>query len=1097
MRKTFHPLQFILFFAFFFFRFLEASTQGTLLLREPSLGKNSIVFMYADDLWIVPREGGDARRLTSAIGTESNPRISPDGKWIAFSGQYDGNTDVYLIPIEGGEPKRLTWHPGEDIVQDWTPDGKAIVFTSEREGYPTADSKFFTVPVAGGTPQAMILPFGVAGSLNEDGTLMAYQPYPLWDVEWRNYRGGQAQPIWIFNMKTHETVKTVQGDRERQTAPVWDHGTVYFLSEQDYANNIWSYNPKTKEQKQLTFHKDFDVKNISAYDGAIVYEQGARLHLLDLSSGQTKPLVINVRGDLNWSRARWNDVSVDAMSNASLSPTGKRALFEIRGDVFTVPKEAGDWRNITKSTGVADRYPSWSPDGQKIAWFSDSRGEYELMVGDQAGVGEPKAYSIPNKKFYYYPAWSPNGKYIAFTDTDYNLWSLELSTGKTILVATDRLAHPNRTLQPVWSPDSRWIAFVQIMPNQYKAVKVYNVETGKTAQLTDGMSDVISPQWDESGKYLYMLASTDYGLNTGWLDMSSFNYPVTRALYIAVLSKDSANPLQPKSDEEASKAEQQKPVLITKKTGDTVKSVLAKPAGVNVKIDFEGIGQRIVAVDMPAKDYTALIAGPEGNVFLMEALKGDQGSVLHRYSLKDQKATEFMRSVAEASTSFDRKNLLYRSGQSWYVVSAIADSPKAGDGKLPIDGIKVYVDPAKEAQQIFREGWRFQRDFLYVSNVHGAPWDKIYEWYKPWVAYVKHRSDLNYIMDIIGGEVSIGHSFTGGGDFPKMNKVPVGLLGADYKTENGFFKITKIYTGENWNPDLRSPLSGPGINVKEGDYLLEVDGRPLTADMNLYSLFEQTAKKQIKIKVSSKPSLEGARVVTVVPVESEEGLRSRAWVEANRRKVSELSGGKLAYVYVPNTSTAGYTYFNRYYFAQQDKKGVVIDERNNGGGSAADYMIDVMGRKLLGYFNNRVEGHAPFTTPIAGIWGPKVMVINQNAGSGGDLLPYMFHKDKIGTLVGTRTWGGLVGIWDTPSFIDGGHMTAPRGGFYDTEGQWAVEGTGISPDVEVLQDPKDMMEGRDMQLEKAVQEGLRLLQTEGVELKKEPPPPVRYKRPAM
>lgn len=1085
--------------AFFFvcslFISFQSVAQGTLLLRQPAVSKQQIVFVNGDDLWVVPLTGGDARRLTTAVGAETNPKISPDGKWVAFTGQYDGNTDVYIIAIEGGEPKRMTWHPLADIVQCWTPDGKSIIFSSPRQGNPATPAKFYKVNISGGTPEAMIIPFASAGSLNEDGNLMAYQPYAFWDPEWRNYRGGQAQPIWIFNFKTQETQKTVQKDNERHTAPVWDNGVLYFLSEQDYANNVWSYNLKTKEQKQLTFHKDFDVKNLSASNGVLVYEQGARLHSLDITTGKTKPLEINVRGDLNWGRARWNSIPPAALTNASLSPTGKRALFEYRGEIFTVPKENGDWRNISQSTGNADRYPAWSPDGQKIAWFCDASGEYQLMVGDQSGIGTPNAYPIPNKKFYYFPSWSPDGKYIAFTDTDYNLWNIELATGKCKLVVTDRLAHPNRTLQPSWSPDSKWIAYVQIMENQFKAVNVYNVETGKSARLTDGMSDAISPQWDESGKYLYFLASTDYALNSGWLDMSSFNYPVTRGLYMIVLAKELPNPFEPKSDEELAKPGEEKPVLITKNTNDTIKSIVAKPAGVKVKIDFEGISQRIISVNMPARDYAGLVQGAEGNVFIAEIIQNDPGLILHRYSIKDRKSTEFIRGVSFASSSFDRKNLLYKMGIAWYVVSSIAGPPKPGDGKLPTEGMKVYVDPSKEAAQIFKEGWRYQRDFLYVNNVHGAPWDKIYEWYKPWVSYVKHRSDLNYIIDILGGEVSIGHSFTSGGDFPEITTIPVGLLGADFAVDNGFYKITKIYTGENWNPELRSPLSGPGIDVKEGEYLVEVEGHPLTAPVNLYSLFEGTANRQIKIKINSKPALEGSRIITVVPVLSETGLRSRAWVEGNRRKVGELSGGKLAYIYVPNTSNPGYTYFNRYYFAQQDKQGAVIDERSNGGGSAADYMIDVMGRKLLGYFNNHVEGHKVSTTPMAGIWGPKVMIINQNAGSGGDLLPYMFRKNKIGPLVGTRTWGGLVGTWDTPLFIDGGRMVAPRGGFFDTDGQWAVEGTGVSPDIEVLQDSKALIEGKDLQLERAVQEAMKLMKTEGIELKKEPAPPVRYKRP--
>ncbi len=1063
--------------------------QGTRLLRQPSAGKDHIVFVHGDDLWVVGREGGDARRLTSAVGSELSPKISPDGKWVAFTGQYDGNTDVYVMPIEGGEPKRLTWHPGNDLVQGWTPDGKYIYFISGREGFPTATTKLYKISVNGGMPEAFPIPFAYTSCLSEDGQILAYQPYPLSDIEWRNYRGGQAQPIWLYNLQTKETTKTVQGDKERHMNPVWDNGIVYFLSEQDFASNIWSYDPKTKIQKQITFHKDFDVKNLSANNHSIVYEQAGYLHSLNLSTGKSTKLVINANGDLNWGRPRWNNVSGTALTNASLSPTGKRALFETRGEIFTVPKENGDWRNITRSTGVADRYPTWSPDGQKIAWFSDASGEYELMVADQSGLQTPKAYPIANKKFYFNPIWSPDSKYIAFTDTDYNLWYIDLATGVLKLADTDRLAHPNRTLNPCWSPDSKWIAYVQIQENQFKAVKLYNLETAKSTQLTDGLSDAIDPQWDESGKYLYFLASTDYGLNIGWLDMSSYNYPVNRALYIAVLSKDAPSPFEPKSDEEPAREE--------KKPADTSKAAAKPPAvtGVKVKIDFDGIQQRIVSVNIPARNYDGLTAGPEGTIFYTESVPNEPGSVLYKYSLKDRKPTEFGRAINYVTSSFDRKNLLYRSGSNWFIV-ATAAAPRPGEGKLATEGIKVYVDPNKEAEQIFREGWRFQRDFLYVENVHGAPWDKIYEWYKPWVAHVKHRTDLNYIIDILGGEVSIGHSFTSGGDLPDIPFIPVGLLGADYEIDNGFFKIKKIYTGENWNPDLRSPLSGPGMDVKEGDYLLEVDGRPLNASMNVYSLFEGTANRQIKIKVNGKPVLEGARTLTVVPIATEAGLRSRNWVENNRKKVDELSAGKLAYVYVPNTSNAGYTYFNRYYFSQQDKKGVVIDERNNGGGSAADYMIDIMSRKLQGYFNNRVAGHKPSTTPMAGIWGPKVMLANESAGSGGVLFPYMFKKMKIGPLIGTRTWGGLVGIWDTPLFMDGGRMTAPRGGFYDTDGEWAVEATGVAPDIEVNQDPRSVAEGKDPQLERAVQEALKLLPSQGIQLKKEPSTPIRYHRPS-
>ncbi len=1064
------------------------TAQGTMLLRQPTISKDHIVFVHADDLWMVGREGGEAHRLTTAVGSESSPKFSPDGKWIAFTGQYDGNTDVFVLPINGGEPRRLTWHPAADIVQGWTADGKSIYFVSGRDGYPTATTKFYKVSIDGGTPESMVLPFGNAGSLSDDGQTMAYQPSPLWDVEWRNYRGGQAQPIWLFNMVSHETVKTRQGDKERQSCPVWDHGMLYFLSEQDYLNNIWSYDPATKVQKQITFLKDFDIKNIAAYDHTLVFEQGGYLHSLNLTTGQSQQLVIHAEGDLNWGRPRWNTLTGASLTNPNLSPTGKRAVFESRGEIFSIPKENGDWRNISHSPGAADRSPVWSPDGQKIAWFSDISGEYQLMVGDQQGLQPPKAYTIPIKKFYFKPAWSPDGKYIAFTGTEYQLWIVNLETGLVKVGDTDRMAHPNRTLNPVWSPDSKWLAYVQIQENQFKAVKVYSMETQTTHLLTDGLSDAIDPQWDESGKYLYFLASTDYGLGTGWLDMSSYNYPVNRALYVAVLAKDAPSPFAPKSDEEPAKSGTDD----KKATPDADKS--GKDKTVKVTIDFDGLSQRILAANIPAREYSGLVAGPEGTVFYKEEVPNENGSLLYKYSLKDRKGTEFLKGVQSTVTSFDRKNLLYRTGSNWYIVGT-ATAPKPGEGKLATEGLKVYVDPGKEAEQIYHEGWRFQRDFLYVTNVHGAPWDKVYEWYKPWVAHVKHRSDLNYIIDILGGEVSVGHSFTRGGDFPDVPNVPGGLLGADYALVNGFYQIKKIYTGENWNPELRSPLSGPGMEVKEGDYLLEVDGKPVTGNQNIYRFFEGTANRQVTIKVNAEPVMDGAKTLTVVPVANEGPLRSRYWVENNRRKVDSLSGGRLAYVYVPNTGNPGYTYFNRYYFAQQDKKGAVIDERNNGGGSAADYMIDIMGRKLQGYFNNRVYGHKVSTTPMAGIWGPKVMIINENAGSGGDLLPYMFQKMKLGPLVGTRTWGGLVGTWDTPAFVDGGTMVAPRGGFFDTNGEWAVEGTGVSPDIEVFQDPKAIMEGKDPQLERAVQEALRLLPTQGIELKKEPPPPIRYHRP--
>ena len=518
-----------------------------------------------------------------------------------------------------------------------------------------------------------------------------------------------------------------------------------------------------------------------------------------------------------------------------------------------------------------------------------------------------------------------------------------------------------------------------------------------------------------------------------------------------------------------------------------------KDNGITVTIDEDGIFDRAVALAMPDRNYVGLLKGPKNKVFVAEAIPNATGLKVHTYDVEKNEASDFTDGVFQMVASEDRNSILLFQKGSWVLTDASAP-PKLGKDNLKLD-IKVKIDPKAEAHQIFKEGWRFMRDFLYVDNVHGAPWDDIYKWYAPWIDHVRHRTDLNYVVDIMSGEVAVGHSYVSGGDFPDIDRVPVGLLGCDLKAENGKYRIAKIYTGERWNPNIVSPLAQPGINVKEGDYILEINGQKLTSETNPYKLLEQTAWREINITVNNKPSETDARTILVKPVNNERGLRTIDWMESNRRKVDELSNGKLAYVYVPNTGGPGFTAFNRYYFSQQDKKGVIIDERNNGGGSAADYMIDVMSRELLGYFNSKANDNRPWTTPIAGIWGPKVMLINERAGSGGDLLPYMFKMKNIGPLIGTRTWGGLVGTWDTPYFIDGGHMVAPRGGFYDVDGNWAVEGEGVAPDIEVIQDPKLTTQGIDPQLERAVKEAMKLLENNEFELKPEPKAPVRWKRP--
>ena len=1067
----------------------SAQDAGTRFLRQPDVSAEHIVFSHANDLWRVGRDGGDAVRLTSSEGAETDASFSPDGRWIAFSGQYDGNTDVYVIPAAGGEPARVTWHPSADVAQGWTPEGE-ILFRSGRDGVPTRLWRFYTVPPSGGLPKPLPLPQAYLGGMSADGSHIAYQEIGYWDPEWRNYRGGQAQPVGIVSTSSWERT-TPSWEGERHMGPVWMDGTVYYMSERDWASNVWSFDPASGEERQLTRHADFDVKSLGAGDGVVVYEQAGYLHELDPATGASRRLAINVAGDMNWARPRWEQAPAPALRDARLSPTGRRALFEWRGEIFSVPAEEGSWRNLTGSPGVADRHPVWSPDGSQVAWFNDSDGEYGLVVADQDGT-DRRRIEISEPSFFFRPEWSPDGSKLAFTDTHYRVLVLDLESEAIEHVDTDRYAHPERSMNPVWSPDSRWITYARRLDTQLRAIFVHDTESGETRQLTDGMSDAISPIWDESGKYLYFLASTDYALNTGWLDMTSYDRPVTRTLYLALLDADGPSPFLPRSDEEEGadmesegEEEEEEGNEEGDEEGDDVGADDSPGA-----IDFDGIDDRIVdAPGLSAGDYAGLVPGPEGTVFVMS-----DGGLL-KYSVDDRDDDDFIDGGGRFTVSHDRERLLYFSG-GWRIVST-SRPPSGNDGGLDLGDLRLRVEPKAEYAQMLRDGWRFMRDFLYVDNQHGAPWDDVWEWYSAWLPDVRHRADFNYLLDILSGEIAVGHSYVSGGDYPSLDNNPrTGLLGVDLEEADGAYRITRIYDGESWTPGLAGPLSHPGMDVAAGDYLMAIDGAELRPPTNPYRLLEGTRGRVITVTVASAANGADARDILVEPVANEGGLRGWAWVEGNRQRVDEMSGGRLAYVWLPNTGQGGYTYFNRMYFAQQDREGAVIDERNNGGGSAADYIVDMLDRPLTGYFNSRAGDRKPWTQPMAGLFGPKVMVINERAGSGGDLLPYLFRFHDVGPLVGTKTWGGLVGTWDTPPLIDGGRFVAPRGGFFDVNGEWAVEAEGVAPDIEVRNDPAPVIAGGDPQLEAAVLEALRLLENGGkVTFAEEPPPPVRWRRP--
>ncbi|HKG61473.1 MAG TPA: PDZ domain-containing protein [Pyrinomonadaceae bacterium] len=1098
----------------------------TRLLRTPTVSATQIGFAYANNIWVVPRAGGSAKRLTSFQGQTANPHFSPDGRWIAFSGEYAGNFDVYIVASDGGEPKRLTWHPGADIVEGWTPDGKSILFSSNRGSWaPSGAPRFYAVPAEGGVEEPMSLPRAYQGKISADGTRIAYRMNNSWDEERRNYRGGQNRPIWIVDLKTYDLVSPPWTD-SKDVNPVWVDDSVFFISDRDGVANVWEYQTKSKKLAQITKFTDFDVKSMDSGAGTVVFEQAGYVHELDPKSGKSKIVNIVAAGDFPWMMANWEDVS-NRLTSMAVSPTGKRVVIEARGEIFTIPADKGDVRNLTNSSSSAERDPAWSPDGKFVSYFSDKSGEYKLVIEAQDGLTPPREITLAKPTHYYTPSWSPDSKKLLFTDTNLKVWVLDVATEQAKIVGQDPWMVPQRTLNPVWSPDSKWVAYSSRLRSLYHAIFISNVETGETKQITDGLADAVWPTWDASGKYLWFLASTDFGLRSQWLDMTSYDHNPTFGLYFAVLRKSDASPLLPESDEDrgvGTGTRRPQPGACAGEAEGGGGGEGGGPGGqrgprapVAVQVDFDGLAQRVVAVPgVPERQYSDLQAGVDGQVFYLEAGRvAGAGNDLQRYRLCDRRASTFVSNVAAYEISADRRKLVYRAaaaggGQGGgpgggfganapapqlFLVDADRTPPQPGAGRLSYS-LRMYLDPKEEFKQIFNEGWRNQRDYLYVPNMQGADWPKMREMYGQLLPYVRHRADLNYLMDMMGAEIAIGHSYVRGGDMPTVPQPVAGLLGADFAIENGRYKVTRIYDNESWNPDLRSPLATPGANVNTGDYILAINGIELIAPDNIYRLLDGTANRQTTLTVNTTPSMQGARTVTVLPVANEQALRTRAWVESNRRLVEKLSDGQLAYVYLPNTGQPGYTSFNRYYFSQQDKKGVVVDERFNGGGSAADYIIEVLARDFDGYFNNVAGERYPFTSPSAGIWGPKVMIINEMAGSGGDLMPYMFKRRKIGPLIGKRTWGGLVHTADTPPFIDGGSMIAPRGGFFTREGKWAVENEGVAPDIDIENWPKDVVAGHDPQLERAVQEAMRMLKERPVErMPKEPAPPTWGKRP--
>jgi tricorn protease len=1073
----------------------SAQSAAPLLLRNPALSQDGIAFLYGGDIWLVAREGGEARRLTSVGTVVAGPYFSPDHTQIAYSSRVNGLIDVYVVNAGGGVPRRLTWEPNGSRVAGWTPDGKDVLFASMHASY-SDFPRLFRIRADGvGPAQLLPLPSAAGGSFSDDGNTLAYVPVEQWQAAWKRYRGGQTTPIWLVNLKTLD-LESIPRENSNDSNPVWHGTTVYFLSDRNGPVSLFAYDTATKQVLEVIANRGFDLKSVSAGPGALVYEQFGSLHLYDLATHQEHAVPVTIRGDLPRLTAHLANVAVQDVQNIAISPTGARILAEARGDIFTIPAEKGDTRNVTRTPGVAERDPAWSPDGKSIAYFSDASGEYQLYVRDQDGLQPPKVIDLgPDASFFYAPHWSPDSKRIAFTDKHLRIWYVDVAGGKPVKVDAGLRGGFDAPIELNWSPDSQWIAYSRDLESQMHAIFVYSLATHTSKQITDGMSNAAHPVFDPSGNALYFVASTNNGPSDAGIDLSSLDRATTSSVYVVVLSRNGASPIPPESDDENSKKKDDTKKDDAKKDDakkdeakkddadkddDKDKAKAKKKGDEKPKptvIDLDGIGNRILSLPIPARNYVGLEVGKTGVLFLEEGpavgrpsdQQGPPLLTLWRFTTEKRLTEEMLSGLTDFKVSFDGEKIFYSRRENWFIAPTAElkpGSPDAAAGKPVNNGaMSAVLDPRAEWRQMYRETWHLQRDFLYDPHYHGLDLAKIEAKYRPYLDGLASRDEFTYLCIEMLGEIQIGHMFVGGPRRPPDAPKP-GLLGADYTVDHDRYRFAKIYNGQNWTPSLTAPLTLPGINIVEGDYLLAVNGRELHATDNIDAFFDGLAGKQTVLKVAKSADGRDARDVTVVPVDSEHGLRNLDWIDANRRKVDALSGGKVAYIYMPNTAGAGYTNFNRYFYAQLDKQAVVLDERYNEGGFIADYVVNVLGQKRLSGAIER-DGK-PVHDPEGAIFGPKVMIINQSAGSGGDAMPWYFRKANLGPLVGVRTWGGLVGIGGYPALLDGGYVMAPRYAIFGLNGDWEVEGHGIAPDVEVQELPKDVAAGHDAQLERAV-----------------------------
>lgn len=1077
-----------LLFAFIALLSLTVSAQ-TKLLRFPDIHGDKIVFTYAGDLWTASASGGSATRLTAHPGIEVFGKFSPDGKWIAFTGQYDGDEQVYIIPVTGGEPRQLTYYPAngpltprwgyDQQVYGWTKDGKSILFRSHRDSWTLGITHLYTVPVAGGPAEMLPMPESGAGDYSPDGTKVVYSPRFRDFRPEKRYAGGQANDLYTFDLSTY-AVNKIAGDPHADRDPMWIGNTIFYTSDRDGHFNIYAYDTATAKTAQVTTNKQWDVRWPSSdNEGKIVYELNGELQVMDVKSRKATPISINVPDDALWKRPTRINVAGN-IENFELSPKGERALFCARGDIFTAPIEKGPTRNLTQSSGAHDKFPRWSPDGSQIAFISDMSGEEQVYVIAQDGSSAPVQLTRDHKAMLYQPEWSADGKRLAYSDKDGKIYVLNIADKKVTQIADET----NGQVQDyTWSPRGNHLAFSISDTNGFNVVSIWSANDGKVHPVTDKLYNSTSPAWDPSGNYIYYLSTREFA---PLISTAEFNFATNRnvGIFVTTLRKDVKHPFPAESDE----------VTITKE--DAPKEAAPKPP-TDLTIDYDGIVGRSARVNVAPNNYFGLSANKGhliyfiGTPFYYGRNGGEVQPSLRIYSLKDQRETTLAEPAGGAAVSGDGTKILVPAGPQFFLYDA---NPQGDRTRKPVStaGLMYDRNPTEEWNEIFNEVWRRYRDWFYVPNMHGYDWAALREQYRPWLKYVAHRSDLNYLLSEMQSELTIQHAYIAGGDFNVPPRPRVGLMGARFALDkaSGKYKITKIFGGQNEENIYRSPLTEVGVNVNVGDYILEIDGEELKPNEDPYKLLRNKADNPVRLTVNSKPSMDGSRTVTYRPITEEGNLVYLDWITMNRKKVEQMSGGRIGYIHIPDMGANGIREFIKYYYPQLDKEGLVVDVRANGGGNVSRMLIERLRRKLLGInYSRTTDDGNPY--PDGTFLGPMAAILDANSSSDGDIFPYMFREAGLGPLIGKRSWGGVVGISGRGPLIDGGQVSVPESGLANQKGEWVIEGYGVDPDIEVDNEPKDVIAGKDAQLERAVAEVMAKLKGKSFKLPPHAPAPVK------